>query len=55
MKLNPANYRDDQEPRDGTGGLKLRLKFSLLKADGVLAWNSSELLSFCSTGDSVTR
>lgn len=49
--LNPASYRDDQ---DGTGGLKLRLKFSLLKADGMLAWNSTELPSFCSKSDSAT-
>lgn len=55
MGLNPAGYLDDQEPREGMGGLKLRLKFNLLKADGMLVWKSPELLSFGSTGDSVAR
>lgn len=47
-------YLDDHEPWDRTRGLKLLCRFNLLKAEGVLIWNSPELLSLCSTGDSVT-
>lgn len=52
--LNPICHLDDQEPWDRTRGLKLLCRFNLLKADGVLIWNSPELLSPCSTGDSFT-
>lgn len=45
---------EDQEPWERTRGLKLLCRFSLLKAEGVLIWNSPELLSPCSTGETVT-
>lgn len=51
--LNPICHLDDQEPWDMTRGLKLLCRFNLLKAEGVLIWNSPEPLSPCSTGDSV--
>lgn len=51
---NTTGYLEDQEPWDRTRGLKFRCRFRLLKAEGVLIWNSPELLSFDSVGDSVT-
>ena len=47
-------YLDDQEPWDKTRGLKLLCRFNLLKAEGVLIWNSPEVLSPFSARDSVT-
>lgn len=46
-------HLDDQEPWVMTSGLKLLCRFNLLKAEGVLIWNSADLRSPCSNGDSV--
>lgn len=53
--LHLLHHLEDHEPWERTRGLKLLCRFNLLKAEGVLIWNSAELLSPCSTGDSVTR
>lgn len=47
-------YLEDQEPWERTRGLKLLCRFNLLKAEGVLIWNSPEPLSPWFMGDSVT-
>lgn len=44
MRPTTVLYLEDQEPWDMATGVKLLCRFNLLKAEGVLMWNSPELL-----------